>query len=38
MTAIKSIAFCMGWIVAASIGLWAMALYGAFFAIMEIIG
>jgi hypothetical protein len=37
MTAIKSIAFCMGWIVAASIGLWAMAIYGAFFAIREMI-
>lgn len=28
MTAIKSIAFCVGWIITASIGLWAMALYG----------
>ena len=28
MTAIKSIAFCFGWIITASIGLWAMALYG----------
>ena len=35
MTAIKSIAFCMGWIITASIGLWAMVLYGAFFAIKE---
>ncbi|MGX8679191.1 MAG: hypothetical protein ACQGQO_08825 [Sphaerochaetaceae bacterium] len=39
MTAIKSIAksiaFCVGWIITASIGLWAMAIYGAFFAIRE---
>lgn len=28
MTAIKSIAFCAGWIITAYIGLWAMALYG----------
>ena len=39
MTAIKSIAksiaFCVGWIITASIGLWAMILYGAFFAIRE---
>ena len=35
MTVIKSIAFCIGWIIAASIGLWAMVLYGAFFAIKE---
>ena len=33
MTAIKSIAFCFGWIITASIGLWAMAIYGAIFAI-----
>lgn len=33
MTAIKSIAFCLGWIITASIGLWAMALYGAVLAI-----
>jgi ABC-type polar amino acid transport system ATPase subunit len=28
MTAIKSIGFCVGWIITAYIGLWAMALYG----------
>lgn len=28
MTAIKSIGFVAGWIITASIGLWAMALYG----------
>jgi len=28
MTAIKSISFVAGWIITASIGLWAMALYG----------
>ena len=28
MTAIKSISFMAGWIITASIGLWAMALYG----------
>jgi len=32
MTAIKSIAFCVGWIITANIGLWAMAIYWAFFA------
>jgi hypothetical protein len=36
MTVIKSITFCIGWIIAASIGLWAMVLYGAFFAIREL--
>lgn len=29
MTAIKSISFVAGWIITASIELWAMALYGA---------
>jgi len=33
MTAIKSIGFCVGWIITASIGLWAMALYGAIIAV-----
>ena len=28
MTALKSLAFCVGWIITAYIGLWAMALYG----------
>ena len=34
MTAIKSIGFVAGWIIAASIGLWAMALYGVTIGIM----
>ena len=34
MTAIKSIMFCVGWIITASIGLWAMALYGVTIGIM----
>jgi len=33
MTAIKSITFIAGWIITASIGLWAMALYGAVIAV-----
>jgi len=33
MTAIKSITFIAGWIITASIGLWAMALYGAIIAV-----
>ena len=28
MTALKSIGFCVGWIITAYIGLWAMVLYG----------
>lgn len=33
-TALKSIAFVSGWIITASIGLWAMALYGVAIAIV----
>jgi len=33
-TALKSIAFVSGWIITASIGLWAMALYGMAMAIV----
>ena len=33
MTALKSLAFCVGWIITAYIGLWAMALYGAILAL-----
>lgn len=33
MTAIKSISFCVGWIITAYVGLWAMALYGAIIAV-----
>jgi hypothetical protein len=33
MTAIKSISFVAGWIITASIGIWAMALYGAVIAL-----
>jgi hypothetical protein len=33
-TALKSIVFVAGWIITASIGLWAMALYGVAIAII----
>lgn len=36
MTAIKSITFIAGWIITASIGIWAMALYWAILAVVAI--
>ena len=34
MTAIKSIMFCVGWIITAYVGFWAMDLYGVTIGIM----